>query len=77
MIVHTGGLPKAEKKITKHGPWLNFGMVLAAVYGPRLVMLWKLYQAERDRQKRRSLSVVPAREDPDSIPDADPGQVPN
>lgn len=66
VIVARGKLPKVEAAIAKRGPWTNFTLVLAAVYGPRLIMLWKMWEAERARQKKRALAVMPAREDPDA-----------
>lgn len=60
LIVARGGLPKAEREIERRGPGVNFLMVLAAIYGPRLLMLWKLWDADRARRKKRVLSVMPA-----------------
>lgn len=77
VIVAKGKLPKAEKTIEKHGPWANFALVLAAVYGPRLVMLWRLYQAERDRQNRRGIAVMPAREEDQDTAAVDPTKAVN
>jgi hypothetical protein len=77
VIAARGKLPAVEKKIAKRGPWTNFSMVLATVYGPRLVMLWKLWETERTRQKKR-LVVISREEttDPD-VPGVDPDKAVN
>lgn len=75
VITTKGKLPKVEAQVKKHGPWTNFVLVLSAVYGPRLVMLWKLFDRER---KRKPVVVIHARErstEPESIPE--PGELAN
>lgn len=74
VIVAKGKLPRAEARIAKHGPWTNFGMVLATIYGPRLVMLWNMWEADRAQKKTRTLAVMPAREESEVV---DPGQAVN
>jgi len=69
-------LPNAEKLLDKYGPWTNFLLILVAVYGPRLVMLWKMWEADRAREKKR-LAVMPARADSEAAPDVDPGKAVN
>lgn len=61
VIAARGGLPKVEPRLVKYGPLTNFVLVLATIYGPRLVMLWKMWEQER-ATKKRGLTIVPARE---------------
>lgn len=79
VIAARGGLPKASTQLAKFGPWTNFGLVLAAVYGPRLVMLWKMWEADRARQKKRELAVMPRRDesDPEAVAGVDPDKAVN
>lgn len=79
LIASRGGLPKAAALSAKHGPWTNFVLVLATIYGPRLVMLWKMWEAERARQKKHALSVMPPRgtSDPEIVPGVDPDKAVN
>lgn len=71
MVVWRGRLPKVEARIAKHGPWGNLIFVLAAVYGPRLVMLWNRL-GEQHKNKMRPVAVISARERAEPI--IDPGE---
>lgn len=71
VIVARGGLARAERASREYGPWTNFSLILATVYVPRLVCLWKLWQEER---KKGVLAVMPVRTrevDPENVPAAE------
>lgn len=61
-----------EAKVAKHGPWFNCLLVLAAVYGPRALVLWKMWETERANRKKRVISVMPMRSEsePAATPDS-------
>lgn len=71
VMVARGALPKAERHIRKFGPWTNFLMVLAAIYGPRFLILWKTWQAERAQRKKRVLTVIREGSDSEAAPGPD------
>lgn len=68
LIVSRGREKTAAKKIEKNGPL--FGLILAfiAIYGPRALMIWKMWQAEKAR-KARPVAVMPSKDAAGPQPD--------
>lgn len=77
VVVANGSLPKKEVWMAKYGPWSNLVLSLAAVYGPRVVMLWKMWETERARQKRAVLTIVREESAAEAAPGVDPSKAVN
>lgn len=77
VIVARKKLANAEAQIAKRGPWTNFSLALITIYGPRLVMLWKMWEAERARQKRAVLTIVREESAAEAAPGVDPSKAVN
>ncbi len=41
----------ASKRIEKSAPWLNLVLILSALYGPRVFILWRAAQAQKAQPK--------------------------
>jgi hypothetical protein len=51
-------MKKAVAKLEKHGPWTSLLLIAAAIYGPRLFILWNAWRAQKAKSAKR-LAVMP------------------